>query len=565
MITSGIDNTIQGYIDGVLDGSIVVSKRVRECVERHVADLQRQSTPEFPYHFDAKHAGTVCDFFPVLVKHSIGEFAGRPLHLEPWQAFAIWCIFGWKRNSDNTRRFRKVYWSMARKNGKSTIAAGLSLFLGMVDIDPKTGKPEAVGQILLTATKKDQAKVVFSEAERMRNQSTPIKRQSDCKNETITFKHNQSYIRPIGSDKPYDGLNPHCVVMDELHAWKEFHRKFYDTMVTGFGSRSQPMQFIITTAGADDSHLWLDEYNYAVEICKGIVKDESVFAFIAEIDDEDDPFDESCWIKANPNLGVSVNIQYLRDLALKDSRTALGRNRFKRYNCNKLVSSTERVFDLVQWDSCGKELSDWTTADAVGAGVDLGGRDDLAAWALVARFIIGEKDDKPVYRYEAITQAYIGEDCTRDLTQSPFAEWVHWDYIKKCKFPIKDLRDDLVEQCKTHGVGIIAYDPANGQQLGEELTQEGFEAARCGQTHTMFNEPIKELLAAITEGRFSHGGVNPLLRWCANNAIVYKNRNDFWMYDKKTSSEKIDPIVAMTMAFRIAMIAPARATGSLYL
>jgi phage terminase large subunit-like protein len=117
--------------------------------------LEHQSQPDFPYHFDRRQAELVCEFFPLVLRHSVGEFAGKPLILEDWQLFGLWNIFGWKRDEDGSRRFRKVYWSMGRKNGKSTLIAGLCHFLGMADIDPKTRKPEAVGQILLTATKRN--------------------------------------------------------------------------------------------------------------------------------------------------------------------------------------------------------------------------------------------------------------------------------------------------------------------------------------------------------------------------------------------------------------------------
>ncbi len=564
VITSGTRARVQEYIDGVLDGTIITSKRVREAVQRHVDDLTKQSTEDFPYHFDQQHAQQVCQFFPLVLKHSIGEFARMPFELSPFQLFCTWVIFGWKRNADNSRRFRKVYISMGRKNGKSSWIAGFCHFLACGDIDPATGEPEAVGQILLTATKKEQAKVVYSETERMRLQSPALVRLSGVKYETITYKHNQSYIRTVGSDKPFDGLNPHCVVMDELHAWQEHHRPFYDTMVTGSGSRTQPLHLIITTAGDDLSHLWLDDYRYASSVVKGDFKDETLFAFICELDEADDPADESCWPKANPNLGVSVKWDYLRQRWSEDKHTALGVNRFTRYHGNRLVTSTTKAFSVAEWDKCEKELSDWTKADAVGAGVDLGARDDLAAFGLCARFIVAHDGDIPVYRYEVRSFSFIASDSVRDLTKMPFATWVHCGLIQKSKYPISDLQSQLVQACNDYGIKTIAYDPYNGQQLGEDLSQEGITAARMAQNQTNFNEAIRDFQQAIVDGRMAHDG-NALLRWCVGNAVVNADRSDRWMYDKKTSSEKIDPLVAVTMAFRICSLAPQRATGNLYI
>jgi phage terminase large subunit-like protein len=564
LIIDGTSQKVQEYVDGVLAGEIVTSVLVRNAVARHVSDLEKQSSQGFPFYFDERLAAKVCNFFPLMLRHSIGEFAGFPFELEPWQAFGVWCLFGWKRDVDNSRRFRKCYWSMARKNGKSSFAAGLAHYLAMADVDPATGKPEAVGQILLTATKKEQAKVVYSEADRMRLQSPTLKEKTDVRYETITYKHNGSYIRMVSSDKPFDGLNPHCVVMDELHAWGEHHRRFYDTMVTGSASRTQPLHLIITTAGDDKSYLWLDEYKYAKDVVLGNISDETLFALSFELDEKDDPGDESCWIKANPNLNVSVKLDYLQQRWAEDKSTGLGINRFTRYHGNRVVSSTEKAFDLDLWDKCDGQLSDWKKADVVGAGVDLGGRDDLAAYALCARFKIGEKDDKPIYRYEVTVKAFIADDTTRDLARQPFSNWIHTGYINRIKYPIPDLIESLIEDCNKHEISTIAYDPYNGQQMGEVLTREGIIAARMPQNQANFNEAIRDFQQLLTDGRLAHAG-NPLLRWCANNAIIARDRQDRWMFDKRESVDKIDPLVACVMAYRIASLAPERATGSLYL
>lgn len=565
MIAFNTERIVQSYIESVLCGDQVCGELVRSAVMRHVQDLDRESTEEFPYHFDELQAACVVDFFPSILRHSIGDFAGRPFVLEPWQAFAIWSIFGWKRDDDNSRRFRKVYWSMARKNGKSCIAAGIAFFAAMLDINPETNKPESVAEVILSATKKEQAeKVIYAEMERMREQSPELKNATTRINRQITFKHNGGSIRCVGSDKPYDGLNPHCVVMDELHAWKEHHRKFYDTMQTGSGYRRQPLFITVTTAGDDQSHLWLDEYKYAAGVAQGEIKDEHLFAYAFEIDEQDNPLDESCWVKANPNLGVSVRVEYLRDMAREAKEKPLALNRFIRYHANRVVTSKDKAFDMNVWDDCRGDLSDWTTADAVACGVDLGSRDDLAAYGLVARFRIGESDEKPIYRYEIRSKCYIAEDSRRDLKKQPFATWVYEDRIRKRRYPVADLRDDLLEDAADYYAEQVAYDPYNGQFLQEELSREGIAMIRMAQNPTMFNEPIRDFLQCMVDGRLRHDG-DPLLRWCADNAVIVKDRADRWMFDKSSSGEKIDPIVAVVMAFRLCSLAPERATGSLYL
>lgn len=565
MISDGESSKLRDYVDGVLSGQITVSKAVRGAVERHVRDLERQSTAEFPYHFDAALAAKVCRFFPAMIKLTVGRWAGLPMVLEPWQVFCYSSIFGWIRDSDGTRRFRSAYRSVARKNTKSTMAAAEAILMSGYDVNPNIGKPEPFAQVVLSATKRDQVeKVVFAEIVRIREKSQKIKDKSRHVRREIKFAHNDGEIVTTGSDKPFDGLNPHCVVMDELHAWREFHREFYNTMVTGSGSRDQPLISIITTAGDDKSHLWKEVYKYAKDVAAGKIADESYFSFIAELDEDDDPFDEANWIKSNPNLGVSVFIEYLRDQARQSKTSAIGTNRFTRYHGNRIVSSVvEKAFDMDKWDACKGELSNWDEKDAVGSACDIGARDDLAGAAQVARFVIDEREGKPVYRYEIKCQGFIAEDTKRDLTKQPFFDWGYDDLLKKCKYPISDLRDYLIQKCDENGGKMVAYDPYNGQVIAEEFKQEGLEPFRMAQNHAMFNEPIRDFIAAMNEGRITHDG-NPVLRWCVNNAALYKDRNDKWMFDKSSSSEKIDLIVAVVMAFRVACIAPATYSGKVF-
>lgn len=563
MICSGVNAKVQGYIEDVLSGEIVVCEMVRLAVERHVRDLSMQDTEEFPYYFSERHAEAMCEFFPLILRHSTGVFQGLPFELEPWQAFGIWVLFGWKRVHDHTRRFRRFFWSMGRKNGKSCIGAGLAILMAMMDINPVTQEPENIAEVILCAPKKEQVeKVIYAEVERMRGASIEICGASEDINRQIRFKHNSGVIRCVGSERPYSGLNPSMVMMDETHEWKEFNRKFYDTMLTGSISRAQPLIGSVTTAGDDLSHIWQGEYDLAHTTLHGMVRNETFFAYVFELDEKDDPLDEENWIKANPNLGVSIDYEALRE---QPKVAAIDLNRFVRYHCNRKVSSIEKAFDLEQWDACKGELSDWTEADAIGAGVDLGGRDDLAAWGLVARFELDEeRDGKPVYRYEVRSQSYIAADTERDLDKQPFATWCYEGLIHKCKYPTANLRDDLIEEVGEIGVHAVAYDQYNAQQFGDDLTEEGITAARMAQNFSMFNEPIRDFMQAIKDGRVRHNG-NGLLRWCAGNAIISRDRNDRWMFDKRSSSEKIDPIVAVVMAFRMASLAPARPRGKMYL
>jgi len=558
----------ESYAQKVINGDIITGKYVRLAVERYYRDLERQSTPDFPYYFDEKKASAVIAFFPAALRHSIGEHAGDPFHLEEWQAFAVANIFGWQRDDGRGRRFRRVYWSMGRKQGKSTIAAGIAMFVASCDINPITKEPEGQSQIIMAATKREQSeKVILAECFRMRQQSPVLKEGSTVANKVMTFHHNGGNMQAVGSDRPYDGLSPQLVILDETHAWTKQHRKFYNTMQTGSGARVQPLTMTVTTAGDDQSHIWIEEVGFAKQVLDQTIDEEALFAACYEIDEKDDPFDENCWIKSCPNMGVSISMEFLRQQIKPAMTSPQALNRFKRYHANVLVSSTERIFNLEDFDNCKGELSDWSRdADCVGAGIDLGGRDDLAASAFVARFDTNDKDveGRPIYRYEGRIRAYIARNTPRDLNAIPFCDFIEQGLIKVTDSPITDLQKEFVDDYWTYYSSDCAIDPYQAQQFGEQVEQEGVVISAMPQTTRHFNEPIAELRQALADGRFTHDG-SPLLRWCLSNAVAVRDRSDRWQYDKASSSQKIDPLVALTMAFSRAMLGRGRSKGDLFI
>jgi phage terminase large subunit-like protein len=564
---SDTHKAVDKYVKDVLSGRIVSCVSHRAAVQRYVDDLERQNSPEFPYYFSLDVASAHCDFFPEVLKHSIGKSSGMPFNLEPWQLFGIWNIFGWKRCEDRTRRFRRVFWTMARKNGKSTLGSGIALDGGMADVNPFTGRPEDVAEIVLCATKKEQAqKVMYAEIERMRSQSEHVKALSTPINKQITFSHNKGYIHCIGSDKPFDGLNPHMVLMDEKHAWREHHRKFYDTMMTGSGNRSQPLIIDFTTAGDDTSQLWQEDYDYATGVVRGDFVDESYFSYIFELDENDDALDESLWPKANPNIGVSIGLESLREAAAKAKTSPVELNRFTRYHCNRKVSAYERFILPADWDDMADTLSSWRHADAITAGIDLGGRDDLASFGVIARFPVDEDEEgKTIWRYEGFTKSFIVDETKRDLKKQPWAGWIATGELTVVRYVVASLRDEFLRVAEEIGIRAVAYDPYNAAQLGDELSQAGLDVIKMPQNCFQFHEPMQELTAAIRENRFTPDKTDNILRWCALNMMTTSNAQGKMMPDKRNSSEKIDAAVALLMGIRLAMLAPSRPTGSLFI
>jgi len=551
------------YANDIVSGEIVSCKAVRASCVRFLEDLKREGTEEFPYYFDRMHAASVCLFYPTLIRHSIGRDVGKPFFLTPWQTFAVCNLYGWKRVSDNCRRFSKGYISVARKNGKSTFAAALCLFAAGFDYTPVSESFESVAQVIIAASKKEQAeRVTMAEVVRMRGRSEKISAMSEYRNRQINFMQNNGHIITVGSDRSFDGLNGSMIVIDELHAFRSngLQAEFLDTMKTGSGARSQPLFLVTTTAGSTTSELWKSEWRYAVGVADGTYIDETYFSLSYELDEDDDALDPANWIKANPCLGVTLSHEYLEDQAKPAAADSIALSRFTRYHGNRMVSSLDGAFNMDKWDACAGTLSDWRNADAIAGGIDLGGRNDLAAFGMVARFRTGEVNEvgSPVYRYEGKTKSYISFDTTRDLTKEPFKQFIELNLLTTSKFPVSELEQDFILEARKHGCQEVAFDPYQAQRSSENLESNGIPAVAMPQTTGHFNTPISEIRQCMADGRFTHDG-NPLLRWCMANAVTDTDKQDRMMLCKRESIEKIDPAVALVMAFSRASAAPGRA------
>jgi phage terminase large subunit-like protein len=546
------------YIHGVLDGSIVAGRHVIATVERHAADIDRQNTDGFEFVFDRELAEFAIEAFPMLFRHTIGQHADTPFELSPWQAFIVGSLFGWV-DHERLRRFRRAYVSVARKQGKSTLAAGIAILMAAFD-------NEEQAQVYIGATKFDQAKIVFNEAQRMIRRSAILQRLFDCKVAQLNHTRTNSYIRPLGSDKAFDGLNPHVIVLDEIHAWKEQHRPFFNTIRTGSAARSQPLLFLITTAGDNLSTIWKEENKYAIDVSEGRVVDEITFGFVACLDPSDDIFDESAWPKAMPNLGVSVQAEYFRQEAIKARESNQEKNVFTRYYANREVTSNEQAIDPSFWDDClVTELGDWRKASAVCAGIDAGGVNDLMAYSIVARFPDGVDDDKrPRWRYELRSQCYIDAETTRNLKESPWLDWVQSKKLIVTSNLYARVREDLIADMLRYKVKQVGFDPWNMQQMAEEMQRAGFEPIRIQQSRYAMHEPTSMLLDLIRKKKITHDGTQPIYRWALGNLVVNVDANNRWMPDKKKSGEKIDPVVASIMALRCASLAAQRPRGNLF-
>jgi phage terminase large subunit-like protein len=321
---------------------------------------------------------------------------------------------------------------------------------------------------------------------------------------------------------------------------------------------------VITTAGDTRSAIWNEENDYAMRVASGEIQDDSYLAFVACLDDGDDVFDEANWPKSMPNLGVSVDVDYLRDEAVRCKSSPAGINRWTRYFANRKVSDLEQAIDPEKWSSCDGVIGWWKDADAVACAVDAGGISDLMAVAAVARFKDGvENDGTPRFRYEAIAKVFIDFDSARDLTVQPWGAWVQSGVLSKTQSLYGSTKKTIDDWRTAFGVRQVGFDPWNMQQMGEELQAEGYQAIRIAQSRYNMHEPTNLLIDLVDKRKIAHDG-NPLVKWAVGNLVLHIDSDGKKKPDRKHSTDKIDPVVAIIMALRLASLAPSKPTGPLF-
>lgn len=553
------EREVQDYIDEVLSGEIVVGKLVRLCVQRHVDDLK--NGPSRGLKFDRNIATRAITFFPMCCRHSIGKWDKEPFHLSPWQKFIVWVLMGWRKVSTGMRRFRKAYLSVARKNGKTTWLAALALLLMFADEPFEPG-----AEIYCAATKEDQAKILHKEAVRMVKASAALDKRARVRKapQIILWEERNSFFKPLGSDSEgMDGLNPHAVLEDELHAWREHHRDLKEKLATGGAARRQPLEVVITTAGDDRSLLWIEEDDSACRVLESVltenVVDDSMFAYIARLDEEDDPFNEEVWGKANPNLHVSVDIEYLRAQANEAKYKPTATNQFLRYHCNIKVGSSERAITPELWANGKGELTVLARTDVDKlllpvrgyAGLDIGRSDDWCA--IGAAFPIFEcAGDEEPHHYEIMAKAWTSREGEFPVHKEPFRTWIR-DGLLECsegdQVDFAAVKKEIAAWRDRFDLANWAFDPNFATAFAQDLQENlGIELYKFHQNARMYNEPVRRFQRELHAGRVLHGN-EPVLSWQAGNLAIRRNSKDEWMPEKGQKMLKVDGMIAVLMAF----------------
>ncbi len=542
----------EDYIQRVLSGEQLAAEYVHKTLQRHVDDLRTGHTRGLV--FDRAQAMRSIQFCHRVVKHPADNGpvrAGDPFILSPWMQALFWVLFGW-RTTEGQRRFRSVYLEVARGNAKSYLLSAIGLYI-------LVGEGVRGAEVFSVAMKREQAKIIFDTAVQMAHVSPALNILSAYTN-NLHSTELACKMQPLSSDaKSLDGLRPSLILADEIHAWvRNRSRDVWAKCKTALGKKPGSLMISGTTAGSDRHSLCYEQHTYAKQVLDGVIEDDSFLSWIAALDPEkDDPFDESLWIKANPNLGVSVELQTLRDQAKQARMIPSEYNEFLRYRCNIWTERHTAWMPIAKWDACTEPVDpDALKKRPCFAGLDLSSSDDLTALVLV---FPPYGDDK---LWRLLPYFWLPGDSIRDRVNQdnvPYDKWVRDGHIVKTDGNVIDrdaIRSKIVELSKLYDLREVCFDPWHADELAQKLQdQDGLTVVPVRQGSQSLNAPMKRLYELVLSQQIAHGD-QPVLRWNASNIVATSDSNGNIKPDKAESTEKIDGMSATITAMSRAIVVP---------
>lgn len=532
-------NYVLEYWNEIQNGNVIVSNRVRKQYSKLVDDIEKQNGK---YYFDERKANKPVEFIERFCKHSKGEWAGKPVTLELFQKAYISALFGFIDRETGLRRYKETLFMVARKNGKSTTLAGIALYMLVAD-----GEPGA--EVYSTATKKDQARIVFDETLNMVNQSPELRELLKKRKSDLYFPYSMAKFQPLGKNSDtLDGLNAHCVIMDELHSVKD--RNLYEVMKQSQSARRQPITVMITTAGTVRECIFDDIYNYACGLIDGTIQDETFLPIIYELDKREEWKNPDAWAKANPGLG---KIKKLKDIEEKVERAKqnpvdLSGVLCKDFNIRDTNSSAWLSFDDINNEDTF-DIERFRGSYAIG-GADLSITTDLTCATLLML------DPKTEQRYvkqmywlpEDNFQKHIKED------KIPYDKWKERGLLRLCRgnsISYRDVTEWFLEMVYEYGItpAWIYYDNYSAKYWVEEMESNGFNMVRCIQGAKTLSLPMQMMGADLQAKKINYDN-NPVLKWCLTNTGVQIDRNGNIVPIKSQGArQRIDGTASMLDAY----------------
>lgn len=532
-------NYIKEYYELINNGKVTVSNRVRKIYQRLVDDIDNPKE----WIFDEVKGNKPIIFIEKFCKQSKGEWIGRPVELQMFQKAFIQALFGFV-NNEGIRRFKETFFLVARKNGKSTLLSGILLYMLVAD-------GEGGAECYTVATKKDQARITFSESVNMVKQSPYLSKHLKKRKTDIYFPLTFGKIEALASDSnSLDGLNTHCVVMDELHAIKD--RNLYEVMKQSMSARRQPLMIMITTSGTVRECIYDDMYEYACKVCDGIIQDDRFLPILYELDNREEWTDYRAWEKANPGLGT---IKKYNDIVEKVERAKANPKELpgilcKDFNVRDTVSGSWLTFEEIN-NTETYNIDEFKGTYAVG-GVDLSSTTDLTCATL-----LWKKDGK-FY----ITQMYfipreIAEHKEKE-DKVPYTIWEKQGYItytEGVRVDYSDVTAWFIKMRDEHEIFPlwIGYDNWNAQYFTTEMQSNNFVMEIVIQGAKTMSPAMKQLAAEFRSQNINYNN-NPILKWNLTNTQVKQDDNDNIRPIKgKNTKQRIDGTVSLIDAFVVYM------------
>jgi phage terminase large subunit-like protein len=555
---------IKKYAEDCITKQTVNGKKHIWACMRFLLDLQRIGADDFPYIWDEDQAQSIVDWF-ALLRHSKGVLAGQPIVLTPWQRFRLCQLYGWVHKDTRRRRFKKSFTEVARKNAKSQEEAGVALY----EISVTATKNGEVSEAYTAGTKRDQSKIVFSEAALMLRGS-PLRTKFRVTRDSITHIHSGSSIKPLSKDdgKSGDGTNPAILILDEYHQHKT--TEFYDL---GIGSNTkEPLLMIITTAGVDLTYpCFVTEYAYCSKVLdpNTDVENDEYLIDICELDPED--YNDisrlnnmELWKKANPiRMTYPEGAEKIRGEYVIAKEQPEHMTAFLTKCLNVWVQAKENGYmDMAKWKACEVEgLPIDITGHPVYVGFDMSAKTDLTSVAFIVPYLSGQYDGngKEIVKYILWTHSFIP---TREKLQehlikdkAPYDYWERAGFLTVTDTPIVDqgaVMRYVLEECARYELKIqcLCFDPANASKLMMDLSEEGYDVEEVFQSYRHLNEATQ----GFREEVYCQNVVylhNPLLNYAMSNAVIRQN-DGLIKIDKDASIKRIDPVDASLCAYKLA-------------
>nr|WP_311528689.1 terminase TerL endonuclease subunit [uncultured Ralstonia sp.] len=548
MATTNYATVARRYAEAVVAGEISACRWVQRACRRQLDDLARFTGKASPYRFNPKltdkegrsfhPADNLCAFIERL-PHVKGPLAGEPISLEPWQVFILSTVFGWVK-PDGKRRFRRSYIEVPRGNAKSTLSSAVGLYMLAAD-------GEGGAEVYSLATTRDQARIVFGDAQTMARRSAGFRSRF-----AVNVGAHNMHVLASGSKfealsaegSTLDGLNIHFGCVDELHAHKT--RTVYDVVETGTGKRDNSLLWVITTAGSNRAGICYEVRTFVTKLLDGVIQDDTQFGIVYGLDDGDAWDTEPALIKANPNWGISVRPEVLGPLQAKAMQLPSAINNFKTKHLNEWVNADTAWMDMRAWDACGDSTLDLDAFEGQPCwiGLDLASKTDIAALVLV--FQHPDIADA----YAVFGKYYLPEDTVQAAGNSQYPGWMRTGRLTVTPGNVIDfgwIEADLTEMVSRFQLQAVAFDPFQATQLSTRMLAEGLPMIEVRPTVLNFSEPMKTLEALVLQKKLVHDG-DPVLAWMASNVVAHLDAKDNIYPRKERPENKIDGIVALIMA-----------------